>query len=122
DISHTQGVHITQNRGHQATWRRYRHADVEVVVVNHVIAVDRRVYFRVAFQRFHHCFHVEGHKAQTDTVTFFERVTILLTQIHDGLHVHFVEGGQHRGGVFRFQQTLGHTLTQTRHRHTFFAA
>src|SRR5690606_9634664 len=78
--------------------------------------------FRVAFQRFNNRFHVEGHKAQTDTVTFFERVTVLLTQVHDWLHVHFVEGGQHRGGVFRFQQTLCHTLTQASHWHTFFTA
>ena len=122
DVSHTQGIHITQNRGHQATRGRNRHADVKVVVVNHVIAVDRGVHFRVAFQRFNHRLHVEGHKAQTDTVTFFKRVTVLLTQVHDWLHVHFVEGGQHRGGVFRFQQTLGHTLTQASHRHAFFAA
>ena len=90
-------------------------------MVNHVIAIDRGVNFRVAFQRFNNRFHVEGHKAQTDTVTFFKRVTVLLTQVHDWLHIHFVEGGQHRGGVFRFQQTLSHTLTQASHRHAFFA-
>ena len=91
-------------------------------MVNHVIAINGRVHFRVAFQRFNHRLHVEGHKAQTDTVTFFERVTVLLTQVHDWLHVHFVEGSQHRGRVFRFQQTLGHALTQASHRHAFFAA
>ena len=121
DVSHTQGIHITQNRGDQTTWGRNRHADVEIVVVNHVIAIDGRVHFRVAFQRFNDSLHVEGHKAQTDTVTFFKRVTVLLTQVHDWLHVHFVEGGQHRGGVFRFQQTLGHALTQARHWDAFFA-
>ncbi len=55
-------------------------------------------------------------------MTLLERLTILLAQIHDGLHVDFVEGGQHRGAVLRFQQTLGNALTQTRHRHAFFAA
>ena len=91
-------------------------------MVNHVIAIDRRVHFRVAFQRFNYRLNVEGHKAQTDTVTFFKRVTVLLAQVHDWLHVHFVEGGQHRGGVFRFQQTLGHALAQASHWHAFFAA
>ncbi len=122
DVSHAQGVYITQNRGHQAARGRNGHADVEVVVINHIIAIDGGVHFREAFQGFNNGFHVEGHKAQTDTVTFFKRVTVLLTQVHDWLHVHFVEGGQHRGGVFRFQQTLGHTLTQASHRHAFFAA
>ncbi|MNP14707.1 hypothetical protein D3C76_1070410 [compost metagenome] len=91
-------------------------------MINHIIAIDGRVHFRVAFQRFNHRLHVERHKAQTDTVTFFKRITVLLTQVHDWLHVDFVEGGQHRGGVFRFQQTLSHTLTQASHRHAFFTA
>ena len=53
-------------------------------------------------------------------MTFFERLTVLLTQIHDWLHVDFVERGQHGGGVFRFQQTLGHAFTQAGHRDAFF--
>ena len=122
DVSHTQGIHITQNRRYQAAWSRNRHADVEIVVVNHVIAIDGRVHFRVTFQRFNHRLHVEGHKAKTDTVTFFKRVAVLLAQVHDGLHVDFVEGGQHRGRVFRLQQTLGHALAQAGHWHAFFAA
>ncbi|CCJ91663.1 hypothetical protein BN132_3591 [Cronobacter turicensis 564] len=91
-------------------------------MIDHIIAIDGRVHFREAFKRFNDRFDIEGHKAQTDAVTFFEGVAVLLTQIHDRLHVHFVERGQHRGGVFRFQQTLGHAFAQAGHRHAFFAA
>ena len=120
DVCHAEGIDITQNRRHQTARRRNRHTDVEIVVVDHIIAVDRRIHFRVTFQGFNHRFHVEGHKAQTDAVAFFKRFTVLLTQIHNRLHVDFVERGQHGGGVFRFQQTLCHTLTQASHRDTFF--
>ena len=121
DVSHTQRIDVAQDRGHQTARRGYRHAHVEVVVIHHVVAIDRGVHFRIAFQRFYYRLHVEGHEAQTDTVTFFKRFTVLLTQIHDGLHVHFVEGRQHGSGVFRFQQTLGHAFAQTGHRYAFFA-
>ena len=53
-------------------------------------------------------------------MTFFERLTVLLTQIHDGLHVDFVKGRQHGGRVFRFQQTFGYAFTQAGHRDAFF--
>lgn len=33
-------------------------------------------------------------------MAFFKRLAVLLAQIHDRLHVDFVKGGQHRGGVF----------------------
>ncbi|CFZ45443.1 Uncharacterised protein [Salmonella enterica subsp. enterica serovar Typhi] len=55
-------------------------------------------------------------------MTFFKHFAILLTQIHNRLHVDFIEGRQHGGGIFRFQQTLGHALTQAGHWHAFFAA
>ncbi len=122
DIRHAQQVNVTQHRSHQATWGRNRHAHVEVVVINHIVAIDGSIHFRVAFQRFNNRFHVEGHEAQTDTVTFFERFAVLLTQIHNRLHVDFVERGQHGGRVFRFQQTLGNAFTQTGHRYAFFRA
>ena len=120
DVRHAQQVNVTQNRGYQAARSGHCHADVKVVVVNHVVAIDGSVHFRIAFQRFNHRFHVEGHEAQTDTVTFFEGIAVLLTQIHNRLHVDFVKGRQHGGGIFRFQQTLGHAFTQTGHRDAFF--
>ncbi|MNH05034.1 hypothetical protein D3C79_643460 [compost metagenome] len=91
-------------------------------MVHHVGAVDRSVHFREAFQRFNHRLDVEGHEAQTYTVAFFEGFTVLLAQVHDRLHVDFVEGRQHRSAVLRFQQTLSHAFAQTGHRHAFFAA
>ena len=55
-------------------------------------------------------------------MTFFKGIAVLLTQIHNRLHVHFVKGREHGGRVFRFQQTLCDTFTQTGHRHAFFRA
>ena len=106
---------------HQAARRRNRHTDVEIVVVDHIIAVDRRIHFRVTFQGFNHRFHVEGHKAQTNAGVFkrFHRTASRRSII--GFMLTSVERGRHGGGVFRFQQTLCHTLTQASHRHTFFA-
>ena len=122
DISHTQGIDITQHWGYQTAWGRNRNTDIKVVVVNHIFAINRSIHFRIAFQSFNYRFDIEGHKAQTNTVTLLESFTVLLTQVHDRLHIDFVKRGQHRCTVFRFQQTLSNTFTQTGHGYAFFAA
>ena len=117
DVGQAHVVAVAQHRGHQTTGGGDGDADVEVVVVNHVITIERRVHFRIALEGLHHRLHVEGHKAELDAVLLLEDLAVLLAQIHDGLHVDLVEGGQHGGGVFRFQQTLGNALAQTGHRY-----
>ncbi|EDT08719.1 hypothetical protein BgramDRAFT_4373 [Paraburkholderia graminis C4D1M] len=51
-----------------------------------------------------------------------ELVLVLVAQIHDRRHVHFVERGQNGVGLLRLEQTLGDTRAQTRHRHALFRA
>ena len=48
----------------------------------------------------------------------FKALAVLLAQVHDRLHVHFIEGGQDGSRRLRLHQTLGHAGTQARHRHT----
>ncbi|CSA39591.1 Uncharacterised protein [Vibrio cholerae] len=91
-------------------------------MVNQIITIDRRVHFWVTLQRFSDSFHVERHKAQTNAMTFFEHILVLLTHVHDRFHVHFIKRRQHSRVIFRFQQTLSDTLTQTCHWHALFTA
>ena len=122
DVGQAHVVAVAQHRGHQTTGGGDGDADVEVVVVDDVVTIQPGVHFRIALEGLHYRLHVEGHEAELDAVLLLEDLAVLLAQIHDGLHVDLVEGGQHGGGVFRFQQTLGDALAQTGHRHPLLAA
>ena len=67
-------------------------------MVNNVIAIDRRVQYRVFFQRSNSGFNEKAHETQFHTVFFFKAVFVFRTQVHHGLHIDFVKRGQNRIG------------------------
>ena len=110
-------VGVAQDRHHQAARAADRDADVEVAVVDDVVAVDRGVDDRELLQRVHRRLHEERHEAQPHAVLLLEALLVLLAQLHHRLHVHFVERGEDGGGRLRLHQALGDARAQARHRH-----
>src|SRR5690606_4680792 len=113
-------VGVTQYRYDQTALGGYRHADVLITVIHHVVTVDRGVHGREAFQRFSSGFHEERHKAHLHAVYFLTLIFVLGTQIHHRLHVHFVVRCEQGRALLSFRQTLGNGGTQTGHRYAFF--
>src|SRR5690606_11431122 len=98
DVGDGHLISVTQNGYDQATRAAYSDTDIEVAVIDDVLAVDRSVHDRVLLQGCHGSLHEEGHEAQLDAVFLLERILVRFAQVHDGLHVDLVERGQN--GVF----------------------
>ena len=65
---------------------------------------------RILLQRVHRGLDEEAHEAELHAVLLLEPVLVALAQFDDRLHVHFVEGGEDRGGRLRLHQPLGDAL------------
>ncbi len=120
NLSQRQFITITQNRSHQAPFGRYRNADVEVIMIKNIIFINRCVNFRIPFQRLADRFDIKRHKPKLDAMPFFKLLLILATDLHNGLHVDLIKGGQHSCGILGFQQAFGDAFSQTGHRYPFF--
>src|SRR6185369_17453633 len=64
----------------------------------------------------------ERRDAKPGAVLGLERLFVAFTERHDGAHVHFVEGREHRGGVLHLDETPGDRRTTFRHPNALFAA
>jgi hypothetical protein len=122
DLGKAHLVGVAQNGHHQTAGRTHGNTDVEVAVVDDVVAIHRRVQDREFFQGVHGGFDEEAHETQLAAVFLLETVLHALAHVHDRGHVDFVEGGQNGVGRLRLQQTLGHPGPQTRHGHTLLRA
>jgi hypothetical protein len=96
-------------------------ADVVVVLVDEVGAVDLGVDRRNFLQRLHAGLHEEAHEAELHAVLLLEHVLVLLAQRHHRAHVDLVEGREHGGGVLRVLEAARDGLAQPRHAHALFA-
>ncbi|MNQ57715.1 hypothetical protein D3C85_718820 [compost metagenome] len=121
DARQRQGVGVAQDRNHQTLVGADGHADVVVVLVDDVRAVDLGVDGGQLAQGLNHGLGEEGHEAQLHAVALLEDFLVLGAQGHDVGHVHLVEGGQLGGRVLGFLQATGDGLTQARHLHPLFA-
>ena len=65
-------------------------------MIEDVIAIDRGVDDRELFERFDCRFHEQRHEPQLHAMAFFKIILVAGAQIHQGLHVHFVERGENR--------------------------
>src|SRR5690606_22246633 len=59
----------------------------------------------------------EAHEAQANVVRLLERLLVFFAQLHDGGHVHLVEGGEDGRGLLGADQALGDALADLAHRH-----
>ena len=122
DVGKAHQFGVAQDGNDEAAWRGDGDADVAVVVVDDVVAVDGGVHRRVFFQRFNGGFDEEGHEAEFDAVFGDEGVLVFFAQCHHRAHIHFVEGGEHGGVVLRVKQAFGDAFAQAGHRYALFVA
>ena len=108
-------IRIAYHRHHQAFGATHRYRDVRAVKADHVVAVNHARYRRVEFERSNNRQRKEAHEAQTDAVLLRKSLLVLLAQIHDRLHIHLVEGGQHGRFVLHGNQTLRQLPTEGAH-------
>ena len=120
DLGDRQRVGVADDRHDQAARAADRDADVEVAVVDDVVAVDRRVDRGKLLERVHRRLDEEPHEAELDAVLLLEALLVAVAQIDDGLHVDFVERREDRRGRLRLHEALRDALAQPRHRHALF--
>jgi len=120
DFGDGEQLGVAQNRHHQTARAADGDADVDVAVVDDVVAVDGGVQYRVTLERRHGGLDEEAHEAETHAVRFLELLAVLLAQRHHRRHVHLVEGGENGVLVLRLDEALGDAGAQARHRHALF--
>ena len=96
---------------------RTRDRAVSYTHLDDVITVDGAIHRRIALERLDHRLDEKAHEAKSHPVFLLEVVLIAIAQIHDRLHVDFIERRQHGRAVFGHQQPLGDAGAQPRHRH-----
>ena len=114
-------VRLAHHRHDEALLGADGDADVVVVLVDDVRAVDLGIHGGDFPQGLDAGLHEEAHEAQLHAVALLEQVLVLVPDIHDGAHVHVVERGEHRRRVLRILEAARDGLPQTRHLHAFLA-
>ena len=113
-------VRVPHDRHHKPALCADRDADVVVVLVNDVLAVNFGVHAWDVMQSVDTRFHKKAHEAELHAVLLLEQILVALAHIHDRGHVHLVERGEHGGGVLRFLEPAGDRLAQLGHAHALF--
>ena len=111
-----------QHRNDQTPIGANRHANMIVIFINNVFAVNFGIYGRHIFQRLDAGFDEEAHEAQFNAMLFFKHIFELIAHGHYFCHVHFIESRQHGSGVLRIFQSARDGLAKPRHLHAFFTA
>ena len=121
DLGERKRIRIAHHRHHQPALGANRDADMIIILVDDVGAVDLRVYRRNVFERMHAGLHEEAHEAELHAVLLLEALLVMRAQVHHRAHVHLVERGEHGRRVLRLLQAPRDGLPQPRHAHALFA-
>src|SRR5579883_2169606 len=92
-----------------------RDANVVVVPVDDLLALDLRVDRRERLERLDRRLHEEGHEAELHAVLLLELLLVLLAERHDAGEVALVEGREDRGLVAALDEALRDLLAKRRH-------
>ena len=115
-------VRVAHDRHDEALVGADGDADVIVVLVDEVRAVDFGVDGGNLLQRLNTRFDEKAHEAELGGVLFLEGVLVAGAQRHHFAHVDLVEGREHRRGILRVLEAPGDRLTQLGHAHALFAS
>jgi hypothetical protein len=121
DLGNRHLVGIAHHRHDQALVGADSHADMAVVLVDDVGAIDLGIDRRDFFQRMADRLGEEAHEAELHAMLLLKQLLVLFADVHHRAHVHLVVGGQHGGGVLRVFQAAGDGLAQAGHAHAIFA-
>src|SRR5690606_16633205 len=120
DACERQVLRIAHHRHNKPAIRTDRNADIVIILVDEVVAINFRVDGGDFAQRMDARRYEETHEADAHTMLLLEEVLVLRAQRHDIRHVHLVEGGEHGSGVLRILEARCDGLAQARHPHTLF--
>ena len=122
DLGEAHAIRVAHDRDDQALGRGNGDRDVEIVVVDDLVAFDLRIDRRNVLRRERDGLHEEAHEAEADAVLLLEQILVFAARLDDRRHVDVVERRQQRGGVLRFLEAVGDRLAQARHLHALFVA
>src|SRR5205085_12647669 len=97
-------------------------AEVDVVVVDDVLALDVGVEPRELLQAQYDGAAEEAHQAQADAVQFLELLFVAAADLLEVEQVHLVKGGEDGGGLLCLDEALGDLLADLTHRYALDAA
>ena len=100
-------VGVANDRHDQTAFGADRHADVVIVLVDDLVALDFGVELRKQPQRRDARLDEERGDAEADAVLLLEDLLAPLAQRHERGHVDLVERRQHRRGALRLDQPSG---------------
>ena len=112
---------IADDRHDKALRRADGDADIVVVLVNDVGAVDLGVDSRELLQRLDRGKNEHAHETEPGSVGRLELLAVIGAHLHHRRHVDLVEGGQHRRRVLGRLEACRDDLAKLRHRHAFLA-
>ena len=121
DLGEAHAVGVAQYRHNQAALGADGNADMVIVLVDDIVAVDLGVDRGDILQRLHRSLNEEAHQAELHAVLLLEGVAIVAAKLHYAAHIHVVERGEHGGAVLRLLESLGDGLAEPRHAHALFA-
>ena len=98
---------MAQNRYHQPFGRPHSNADMAVVMVDKVLAVDKSIDFGNFPQGLDAGFDEKRHEPQADAVLFLKGLLVSGAHRHGLTHVDLVEGRQHGRILLGRQEPLG---------------
>ncbi len=106
DRGEREPVGVADDRHHQPALGAHGHADVVVVVVDDLVAVDPALTAGKAFKASTAALTKNDMKPSDDAVLLLKSLLVLVAQRHDARHVGFVEGRQDRRGLLGLDQSL----------------
>ena len=112
---------IADDRHDKALRRADGDADIVIVLVNDVGAVDLGVDGREFLQRLDRGKNEHAHETKPGSVGGLEFLAVVGAHLHHRRHVDLVEGGQHRRRVLGRLEACRDDLAKLRHRHAFLA-
>ncbi len=120
DVGEVPAVGVAHHRHHQPLLGADRDADVVMVLVDDVLAVDLGIDRRQFLQRDDRRLDEDRHEAEAHPVLFLECLAPAFAQRDGAAHIDFVEGRQHRRILLRLLEALGDTPSQPGHPHPGF--
>ena len=121
DVGEAHAVGVANDRNDKALGRRYRDRDVEIVVIDDLVAFEAGVDRGHVLCGQRTGLHEEAHEAEANAVLLLEQILVAGASVDHRAHVDVVERRQHRGGVLRFLETAGDRLAKPRHLDALFA-
>ena len=106
DLGEAHPVGVADDRHDQPLGRRHRDRDVEIIVIDDLVALDAGVDRGHVLRGERDRLHEKAHEAQADAVLLLEQILVAGARVDHRRHVDVVERRQQRGGVLRFLEPV----------------